>query len=234
MLKLSNSAQMHFSWKKTTKIARKLISKLLDEDVQMLLLRNRLGLIYIRSKRWKEARTVFFDYWNNVDQRCAYAWRYLGMSTWKLRDIDGAEKAFEISNLLDNSNPETWGLLSVIWLIIGVGQNRAFQCYQRALKLGIDNFEIFSELGYLFSKAHNLEDDAEYWYDKALTLDNTRDDLWIQYAELTYSRGNLEKSIEWYEIALQHIKGDVKHGEVEEKLKLIKDEKLAIDQEVKF
>ena len=108
------------------------------------IIKKRLGLIYIGNKKWREAKTVFDDYWNNIDSRCAYAWRYLGMSAWKLRDIDGAEKSFQISNLLDSSSAETWGLLSVICLIVGTGQNRAFQCYQRALKLGLNNYEIFA------------------------------------------------------------------------------------------
>lgn len=84
------------------------------------------------------------------------------MSAWKLRDIDGAEKCFQISNLLDPSNPDTWGLLTVISLIVGIGQNRAFQSYQKALRLGLNNFEIFAELGYLFTKAKDMEKDAIY------------------------------------------------------------------------
>lgn len=78
------------------------------------LIKKKLGLIYIRNKKWKEAKAVFNDYCNNIDAKCAYAWKYLGMSAWKLRDIDGAEKSFNISNMLDNTNPETWGLLTII------------------------------------------------------------------------------------------------------------------------
>jgi len=51
------------------------------------------------------------------------------MSYFKLRDMDNAEKCLEISNVLDNQNPDTWGMLSVICMIIGIGQNRGFLCY---------------------------------------------------------------------------------------------------------
>ena len=70
--------------------------------------------------------------------------------------MDNAEKCLEISNVLDNQNPDTWGMLSVICMIIGIGQNRGFLCYQNALKLGLDEPEIFSEIADLFSKTLNL------------------------------------------------------------------------------
>lgn len=160
------------------------------------IIKKKLGLIYIRNKKWREAKTVFDDYCNNIDSRCAYAWRYLGMSAWKLRDIDGAEKSFQISNLLDTSNAETWGLLAVICLIVGTGQNRAYQCYQRAIKLGMNNFEIFAELGYLFTKARNMEKHANYCYEQALKIDPNQEDIWIQYGDFSKEIGNLKKSVE--------------------------------------
>lgn len=81
----------------------------------------RLGLVYIKNKKWKEARAVFKNYCFNINQNCGFAWRLLGMSYFKLRDMDNAEKCLEISNVLDNQNPDTWGMLSVICMIIGIG-----------------------------------------------------------------------------------------------------------------
>jgi predicted Zn-dependent protease len=126
------------------------------------LVKKRLGLIYIRTKKWREAHTVFQEYCNEIDSRCAYAWRYLGMAGWKLRAIDGADKAFIISNMLDNSNAETWGLLTITCLIIGVAQNRAFQSYQKAIRLGLANYEIFAELAFLLTKTKKTHRDAEF------------------------------------------------------------------------
>ena len=186
-------------------------------------IKKRLGLIYIRLKKWKEAQTVFDQYCNHLDAKCAYAWRYLGMSTWKLRDIDGAEKSFNISNLLDNTNPETWGLLTIICLIIGVGQNRAFQSYQKSIKLGLNNYEIFAELGYLFTKAKDLDDTAAFCYERALEIEQQDEDVWIQYGDFVKERGDIKKSIYWYENALKQIKGEVKHREVTLTLKTTQD-----------
>lgn len=117
------------------------------------------------------------------------------MSAWKLRDIDGAEKSFEISNLLDNSNPETWGLLTIICLIIGVGQNRAFQSYQKSIRLGLNNYEIFAELGFLFAKVKGLEKTSIFCYEKAVSLNDTDEDLWIQYGDFVKECGDLKKTI---------------------------------------
>ena len=194
------------------------------------LVKKKLGLIYIRVKKWREARTVFDDYCNNVNAKCAYAWRYLGMSAWKLRDIDGAQKSFEISNMLDNTNSETWGLLTIICLIIGVGQNRGFQSYQRAIKLGMNNFEIFAELGFLFSKTKQTHVDAVYCFEKAISLDSSHEDLWIQYGDFSKVKGKLKKALECYENALKCIKGEVKHKEVTERLDNLRN---LYDQETK-
>lgn len=140
------------------------------------------------------------------------------MSAWKLKDIDGAEKSFEISNLLDNTNAETWGLLTIICLIIGVGQNRAFQSYQRSIRLGLNNFEIFAELAFLFTKSKDLHSYAEFCYERALKIDPKQEDIWIQYGDFTREFGKLKKSVECYQKALQYINGEVKYKEVEEKL----------------
>lgn len=159
------------------------------------LIKKKLGLIYIRLKKWQEAKTVFDEYCNHIDSKCAYAWRYLGMSAWKLRDIDGAEKSFEISNLLDNSNPDTWGLITIIFFIVGVGQIRGFQSYQKATKLGLKNYEVFAELGFLFAKEKKLARYAINCYDKALELDQTDEDVWIQYGDFIKDQGDIKKAI---------------------------------------
>ena len=182
------------------------------------LVKKRLGLIYIRTKKWREAHTVFQEYCNVIDSRCAYAWRYLGMAGWKLRAIDGADKAFEISNMLDNSNAETWGLLTITCLIIGVAQNRAFQSYQKAIRLGLANYEIFAELAFLLTKTKKTHRDAEFCFERALAYDDTDEDLWLQYAEFSKIRGDLKKTIKCYESALKHIKGEVKERETMDKL----------------
>mmetsp|Transcript_3607 Transcript_3607/g.3051 ORF Transcript_3607/g.3051 Transcript_3607/m.3051 type:complete len:85 (+) Transcript_3607:82-336(+) len=84
------------------------------------------------------------------------------MSGWKLRIIDGADTAFYFSNILDNTNAETWGLLTINCLITGVAQNKAFQSYQKAIRLGLNNAEIFSELAYLLTKTKKTHRDALY------------------------------------------------------------------------
>ena len=86
-------------------------------------------MIYIKNKAWKEAHAIFHQYCHQIDSGCGYAWRFLGMAYFKLRDMDNAEKALGVANILDNQNPDTWGMLSVICMIIGIGQNRGFLCY---------------------------------------------------------------------------------------------------------
>jgi len=86
-------------------------------------------------------------------------------------------------------------MLSVICMIIGIGQNRGFLCYQNALKLGLNEPEIFSEIADLFSKSSNLEKETVECFEKSLSGNPNQEDLWIKYAEFIEKQKNLEKAI---------------------------------------
>lgn len=107
-------------------------------------------------------------------------------------------------------------------MIIGVGQNRAFQSYQKAIKLGLNNFEIFAELGYLLTKTKITHKDALFCFERALALDPAQEDLWIQYGDFVRSLGNLKKAMHCYQHALKYIKGEVKHKEVSDTLERVR------------
>lgn len=187
-------------------------------------LKKRLGLIFIHLKKWREALTVFSEYCNEIDPKCAYAWKYLGMSGWKLRAIDGADSAFYCSNILDNTNADTWGLITISCLITGVAQNRAFQSYQKAIRLGLNNAEIFSELAFLLAKeSKKTHKDAEYCFERALSLEPAQEDLWLKYAEFCEGKDDLKKAMTCYENALKYIDGEVKSKETNIKLDNVRD-----------
>ena len=59
-------------------------------------------------------------------------------------------------------------MLSVICMIIGIGQNRGFRCYQEAVRLGLEEPEIFSEIADLFSKSTGLEKEAIDCFERSL------------------------------------------------------------------
>lgn len=59
-------------------------------------------------------------------------------------------------------------MLSVICMIIGIGQNWGFLCYQNALKLGLNEPEIFSEIADLFSKTNNLVRESIECFERSL------------------------------------------------------------------
>lgn len=139
------------------------------------------------------------------------------MSYFKMRDMDNAEKCLEISNILDNENGDTWGMLSVICMIIGIGQNRGFRCYQTALKLGCKEPEVFKEIADLFSKSSGLEKEAINCFEISLTGEPNQEDLWIQYGDFMKKQGDIQKAIECYRSACSHINGDVKRDETKAK-----------------
>ena len=185
----------------------------------------RIGLIYIKDKRWKEANAIFHNLCYGKEKKSGLNWRLLGLSYFKTRQIDHAEKALGVSNILGGNS---WGLLSVISMIIGIGQNRGFQCYQNALRLGLDDPEIFSEIADLFSKTLNLIEESIYCFDKSLEYNPDQEDLWIQYAEYMLKQKDTSKAIDCYKDAAKWIKGDVKK---EETLTKIKDLEIQLEEE---
>lgn len=77
----------------------------------------RLGIVYARRKAWKDAKTVFLKCCK--ERVSTTSWYYLGLSLLRLGEYSQAEDAITQANILDNTNPKVWGLMSILCLSIG-------------------------------------------------------------------------------------------------------------------
>jgi tetratricopeptide (TPR) repeat protein len=82
-------------------------------------LQERLGLVYLKRKSWKDASVVFLKcckQGQNDFLPSTTAWISLGISQLRLGEYLLAEEAFTQANILDHLNPRPWGLLTVLCL----------------------------------------------------------------------------------------------------------------------
>lgn len=80
----------------------------------------RLGIIYALRRSWKDAKTVFLKVCK--DRMSTTAWIYLGLSFLRLDELQSAEDAISQANILDNTNPLSWALSTI--LCLKHGKNR--------------------------------------------------------------------------------------------------------------
>ena len=78
------------------------------------MLQVRLGIIFCRRQSWKDAKTVFLKICK--DSVSTTSWLYLGLSLIKLGELEAAEDAIAQANILDNNNPNSWGLSTILCL----------------------------------------------------------------------------------------------------------------------
>lgn len=77
----------------------------------------RLGIIYALRRSWKDAKTVFLKVCK--DRMSTTAWIYLGLSFIRLGELESAEDAIGQANILDNTNPLSWALNTILCLKYG-------------------------------------------------------------------------------------------------------------------
>ena len=77
-------------------------------------LQTRLGIIFCKRQSWRDAKTVFTKLCK--DSVSTTAWIYLGLSLIKLGELEAAEDAISQANILDNNNPNSWGLSTILCL----------------------------------------------------------------------------------------------------------------------
>jgi len=80
-------------------------------------LQERLGIVYAKRKAWKDAKTVFLKCCK--ERVSTNSWYYLGLSLLRLGELAEAEDAICQANILDNTNPKVWGLMTVLCLSTG-------------------------------------------------------------------------------------------------------------------
>lgn len=117
-------------------------------------LQERLGLVYIKRKSWKDAKTVFMKCCKQSGDflPSTTAWLYLGIACFRLCEMQQAEDALNQANILDHLNYRVWGMMAILALT-DFRNAQALMCFKEAVRLGLAEVdsEILIELGDIYA-----------------------------------------------------------------------------------
>ena len=89
----------------------------INQNLKDPVLQERLGIVYAKRKAWRDAKTVFLKCCK--ERVSTTSWFYLGLSLLRLGELEEAEDAISQANVLDNTNPKVWGLMTILCLSTG-------------------------------------------------------------------------------------------------------------------
>lgn len=72
----------------------------------------------------------------------AFSFMNLGIACLYLQEYSDAEKLLTKANILDTSNANVWGYMTIVLLKNGKRTNNAFQTLKEAMRLKIHNSEL--------------------------------------------------------------------------------------------
>ncbi|XP_053401249.1 cilia- and flagella-associated protein 70-like isoform X9 [Mercenaria mercenaria] len=103
----------------------------------------RLGSIYLRDEKFQEAKNTFLMACKRSPS--CVSWLGVGMACYRLGELAEAEDALSEANILNNSDPEVWGYLSLVCLKTG-RQLEAEQAYKYAIKVNLEDTDLLDEI----------------------------------------------------------------------------------------
>ena len=168
----------------------------------------RLGMVYIERKSWKDAKVVFLR-WTS-ENPTMNGWLNLGIAWLKLNSFNEAEDALTQANLLDTHNAKIWGYIWLLWLKYHneTRNDQAEFCLSRALKLKIEDDYLLEEIGDIYGEKH--PDFSVAWYERCIQITDKRGEIYHKYGSILLSlkRNQRPKAIQLLKDAVNKIEGD--------------------------
>ena len=81
----------------------------------------------------------------------AFSYMNLGIACLYLKEYKDAENVLQRANILDTSNSNVWGYMTLAMIKNGKRINNAFQALKEALRLGIQNSELILDISESFA-----------------------------------------------------------------------------------
>lgn len=103
----------------------------------------RLASIYLQDQRFQEAKNTFLLACKKSPS--CVSWLGVGIACYRLGELAESEDALSEANILNNTDPEVWGYLSMVCLKTG-RQLEAEQAFKYALKLNLQDGDLLSEI----------------------------------------------------------------------------------------
>ncbi|XP_056020640.1 cilia- and flagella-associated protein 70-like isoform X6 [Ostrea edulis] len=103
----------------------------------------RLASIYLQEEKFSNAKNTFLMACKRSPS--CVSWLGVGIACYRLGELAEAEDALSEANILNNTDPEVWGYLSLVCLKTG-RQLEAEQAYKYALKLNLVDYDLLTEI----------------------------------------------------------------------------------------
>lgn len=84
----------------------------------------RIGAILVKQKKWQDSKVMFEMCASNYPT--AFSFMNLGVSCLYLQEFENAEKVLRKANILDTSNANVWGYMTLAMINNGQRINSAF------------------------------------------------------------------------------------------------------------
>ena len=82
----------------------------------------------------------------------------MGLSLLRTGELAAAEDAIAQANILNNTNPNVWGLMTILCLTVGAQRLiQANLCFKEAIDLGIRDALFIEEIGDLYQRIGELD-----------------------------------------------------------------------------
>jgi len=106
-------------------------------------IRLRLASIYLQLQQYSAAKKMFLLACR--DSPSCITWLGVGISCYRLGELSEAEQALSEANILNNTDPEVWGYLSLVCLKTS-RKLEAEQSYKYALRVGLKDADLLGEI----------------------------------------------------------------------------------------
>ena len=109
----------------------------------------RLAKVYLDEEKHLKAKQTYL-----MASKYAFTcltWLGVGISCYRLQELDEAEEALSEANVLNNTNPVVWGFLALVTMRTR-RKLEAEQCFKFATKLGLSDEKLLNEIEQLQNK----------------------------------------------------------------------------------
>nr|XP_006824936.1 PREDICTED: tetratricopeptide repeat protein 18-like [Saccoglossus kowalevskii] len=112
----------------------------------------RLASIYLQEEKYEDAKNTFLLACKKSPS--CVSWLGVGIACYRLGELSEAEDALSEANILNNTDAEVWGYLSLVCLKTA-RQLEAEQAYKYALKVGLQDENLLEEI-------HNVQEEIGF------------------------------------------------------------------------
>jgi len=106
-------------------------------------IRLRLASIYLQLKQYQAAKDMFLLACR--DSPSCITWLGVGIACYRLNELHESEQALSEANILNNTDPEVWGYLSLVCLKTA-RKLESEQSYKYALRVGLKDADLLGEI----------------------------------------------------------------------------------------